>query len=205
MDKLEAAIKKYEQDVATQKSSGPWDFTPEQVAANKKVFAMVTDIIPFDDIHKHSDCDLIYRFLIAKRWKVEDAVKGLKDYIKYRQDNKLNEILWEHFPEELEKLYSFQGIDLQGRPIAYNRPDPAFVGEMMTKYPREYIIRYNLKAIEQGRRICLSLGVDRIASVVDMAKLGLAIVKNMSAMGLLKEISGIIQANFPENLKTMTV
>jgi hypothetical protein len=203
--KQEIAIRKYEADVASQTASGPFVFTPEQIAANKKVFSLLTDIIPFDDIHKHSDCDLIYRFLIAKRFNIDETVKGLREYVKWRADNKINEIIWEPFPDELERLYRFQGIDLFGQPIGYNRPDPTFVGEMMQKYPRELIIRYNMKVIEQGRRICLSLGADRIASIVDMDKLGISIVRNMGAMGLLKEVSTLIQHQFPENMKTMLI
>ncbi len=201
----EFAIKKYEADVASQNSSGPFTFTPEQIAANKKVFSMLTDLIPFNDIHKHSDCDLIYRFLIAKRFNIDDTVKGLREYVKWRTENKINEILWEPFPDELERLYRFQGVDLFGQPIFYNRPDPAFISEMMEKYPREFILRFNMKVIEQGRRICLSLGADRIASIVDMNKLGISIVRNMGAMGLLKEGSTLIQTQFPENMKTMLI
>ena len=201
----DAAIQRYADDIARQTKSGPWDLTAEHIAFNKQCFAMLTDVVPIPDIHKTSDCDLIYRFLIAKRWNVKEAAEGIRKYIVFRAENKMDQILWEPFPEELEKLYRFMGVDLTGQPVGYNRPNPAFVSEMMQKYPRELIIRNQLKIIEMGRRICLGLGVDRITCITDMGLLGVSIVTNLKAMGLIKEMSTVVQTHFPENMRTMLV
>jgi hypothetical protein len=201
----EAAIAKSERDVVAQTKSGPWELSAEQAAANRKVFAAITDIVPIPDIHKISDCDLIYRFLIAKRWNIEQTIDGLRKYVEFRVANKIDTILWEPFPEELEHLFTFRGLDLAGRPIAYNRPDPAFVSRMMEKHPREFLIRHQIKCVERGRRTCLSLGVDRMTTITDLSMLGLSIVSNMSAMGLLKEASTLVQTHFPENAAVILI
>ncbi len=62
------------------------------------------DILPIDDIHKVSDCDLIYRFLIAHRWDVAKAADGLRAYAERRAKNRMNDVLWEEFAPEVKQM-----------------------------------------------------------------------------------------------------
>ncbi|KPA75166.1 hypothetical protein ABB37_08828 [Leptomonas pyrrhocoris] len=63
-------------------------------------------IMPIPDIHKVSDCDLIYRFLIGRRMDVKLALGDLLHYIGFRERYDLNGILWDR---EVEA--TFNGLD----------------------------------------------------------------------------------------------
>nr|CAJ2469871.1 unnamed protein product [Leishmania braziliensis] len=63
-------------------------------------------ILPIPDIHKVSDCDLIYRFLIARRMDVSLATSDILHYIGFREKYNLDTILWDH-----EVVATFNGLD----------------------------------------------------------------------------------------------
>ncbi|KAG5482688.1 hypothetical protein CUR178_06725 [Leishmania enriettii] len=63
-------------------------------------------ILPIPDIHKVSDCDLIYRFLIARRMDINLATSDILHYIGFREKYNLNAILWDR---EVEAV--FNGLD----------------------------------------------------------------------------------------------
>ncbi|GET87248.1 hypothetical protein, unknown function [Leishmania tarentolae] len=63
-------------------------------------------VLPIPDIHKVSDCDLIYRFLIARRMDVNLATNDILHYIGFREKYNLDAILWDR---EVETL--FNGLD----------------------------------------------------------------------------------------------
>lgn len=204
MDKLMA---RYEADVASQARSGPWEITDEQRKLNRRLFAMLIDLAPFRnyDIDCLSECDLCYRFLIANRWDVDKSAKAMRANATWRVESKINQLLWQPFPPELESLIRFHCIDMHGRPVYLWRPHPSYLTELMNKFPREQIIMFYIKVIEQGRRISLSVGVDRITAVLDLSMLGIRQLSNLKAMSLIKEISALIQREFPENLMVMLV
>ncbi|KAG5509088.1 hypothetical protein JKF63_06096 [Porcisia hertigi] len=63
-------------------------------------------ILPIPDIHKVSDCDLIYRFLLARRMDVHLATTDILHYIAFREKYSLDTILWDR---EVESI--FNGLD----------------------------------------------------------------------------------------------
>lgn len=63
-------------------------------------------ILPIPDIHKLSDCDLIYRFLIGRRMDVGLATSDILHYIGFREKYNLNTILWDR-----EVEVTFNGLD----------------------------------------------------------------------------------------------
>eukprot|EP00672_Neobodo_designis_P028549 CAMPEP_0174854098 /NCGR_PEP_ID=MMETSP1114-20130205/29970_1 /TAXON_ID=312471 /ORGANISM="Neobodo designis, Strain CCAP 1951/1" /LENGTH=287 /DNA_ID=CAMNT_0016088771 /DNA_START=43 /DNA_END=906 /DNA_ORIENTATION=+ len=198
----------YEKDLATITHSGPHEVGAEQQALNRQVFEMLkpTEILPFDDIHKISDCDLIYRFLIAQRWDADKTAAELIEYMRWRKENNMNDILWEKHPDEIvEVLPFYQGIDNDGNPIFYDRPSPAKIGELLKTYDRAQIIRGHFVMMEQGRRLCKAMNRDRVTCLFDMAMLNMSIVTNPSAVGLLKECSKLDQKYYPENMRTMMI
>ncbi len=131
----------YNEDLANIKHSGPHEVGDEQKALNRQVFNQCRDIMPIDDIHKISDADLIYRFLIARKWNVADVVKNLHEYVEFRQKENLNNVLWEDFPEEVLQLRcKFQGFDKFGHPVFYDCPEPKLIGVLLQKLPREVLL-----------------------------------------------------------------
>jgi hypothetical protein len=194
----------YEKDLAGIDHSGPHLITEEQKLLNRQVFAACRDVMPFDDIHKLSDADLIYRFLIARKWSVEEAVKNIREYVVWRKENRLNEVLWEPLPEEALQLQcKFQGFDKFGHPVFYDTPEPKVISSLLQKLPREICLRAHFAVMEQGRRWQKIYKTDRVSCVYDLSHLTIAIVTNPRAVGFLKELTKIDQHYYPENMRTM--
>ncbi|KPI88391.1 hypothetical protein ABL78_2510 [Leptomonas seymouri] len=63
-------------------------------------------VMPIPDIHKVSDCDMIYRFLIARHMDVKLALNDILHYIAFREKYNMNGILWDR---EVES--TFNGLD----------------------------------------------------------------------------------------------
>ena len=93
-----SATDPYEEELKRFEHSGPHEIDDERREKNREVRALLKDIMPIDDIHKISDCDLVFKFLIARRWDSEAAAKGLREYATWRAGNKMNEVLWEEMP-----------------------------------------------------------------------------------------------------------
>lgn len=110
---------RYQQDINTK---GTLSFEPDPTDAQKSKGSsaaptypenltvrdprQLRQILPIPDIHKVSDCDLIYRFLIARRMDVDLATNDILHYIAFREKYSLDTILWDR---EVEML--FNGLD----------------------------------------------------------------------------------------------
>jgi hypothetical protein len=196
----------YEAELRRITTSGLHEIDDEQRLLNRAVYADIADILPFDDVHKVSDCDLIYRFLIAKRWDTPEAAAALRAYNDWREEMGLNGILWEPVNDAVAAIMPcFRGTDNFGHPIFYDRPDPAKMGVMLVTYPREDILRAHFVMMEQGRRLCKIMGTDRVSCVLDMAMLNMALVTNPTAVGFLKEMSHLDQTYFPEHIRSLLI
>ena len=196
----------YESELARIDHSGPHEIGDEQRALNRAVAAELADLLPIDDIHKVSDCDLIYRFLIAHRWHVQKAGDAVREYAAWRAELGLNNVLWEKFPDEvMEATPFFRGTDVFGFPLFFNRPDPAKLMAAKEVCPRDEIVRCHLMMMEQSRRVQVATGVDRCSCILDMSQLSFSLVTNPFAIGLLKEMSTLDQKWYPENLRTMVI
>lgn len=194
----------YEADLARITHSGPHEINDDRRAVNREAWSKCQDIMPIDDIHKICDCDLLYRFLIAHRWDVKNAVQAIHDYAAYRKEHNLNAVLWEEFPDELMPLLGkYQGYDREGHPIFYDKPDPRLIAELLHKFPRDILIRTHFAVMEQGRRLQKVHGVDRVSCVMDLSLVSMGIVANPRAVGFLKEITKTDQQLYPENMRTM--
>lgn len=196
----------YESELARITMSGPHVIGEDQRQLNRLVAEEIADILPIDDIHKVSDCDLIYRYLIARLWNPGPAIAGIRAYVAWREDLMLNGIAWEKFPDDVyPAMPHFQGVDVDGNPVFYDRPDPKLAGELLVKYSKDALLRMHAGFMEQGRRLQVMLGKDRMSCVLDMSKCTMSVVTNPSAMSLIKAMSTMDQTYYPENMRTMLV
>lgn len=119
--KVFVRLLRYQQDINTR---GTLPFEPDPTDAQKKSKGgnsaapaypenltirdprQLKQILPIPDIHKVSDCDLIYRFLIARRMDVDLATNDILSYIGFREKYSLDTILWDR---EVEAV--FNGLD----------------------------------------------------------------------------------------------
>ena len=196
----------YEQDLAAQTTSGPHVIGAKEVEANRAVAGQLQDIMPFADLHKMNDCDLIYRFLIAKKWAVPATVTALREYMDYRKKENLDSILWEEFPPKAENLAApYRGFDREGHPLYIDQPDPAMLSQLLAEFPKELLLRVHLRAMEEGRRLQKMFNADRVTCVVDFSNMTMSIVRNTKALSFMKEMSHYDQMYYPENMRTMLI
>lgn len=200
-------LDQYEKDLSQQTHSGPHKIDADRQLLNRNVFESLTDVLPFDDIHKQSDCDLIYRFLIAKKWDVSEAVKALREYSAFRKEHRLNEILWESVPEEMRTVLAcdYSGFDLEGHPIFFDRPDPKGITTLLNKFTRDELMKTHFRMMEQGRRLCKEYKTDRVTCILDLTNLTMSVVANTAAIGFLKAMAHVDQSMYPENMRFMLI
>lgn len=188
----------YEKAVRAIKSSGPHTLTAVHAEKNLSAFQKVKDLLPFDDIYKVSDADLVYRFLIGRHWREPDAIEMIRHYITVRKEENINSILGETFPDDLlSTTASFYGVDMDNRPILWFKPDPALILPVMKKYEIKSVSRANYRQSEQARFLSLALGADRCTYVMDLEKITLSSVK-MTTVGFVKEVVKVLQLYYPE-------
>lgn len=196
----------YEQDINKQIRSGPHAIGAEQQAKNREVVSLIEDILPIPDIHKTSDCDLIYRFLIAKKWDAGVTAQAIRDYVKWRKAERIDELLWETFPSDTDSLNCvYKGFDREGHPVYFDRPDPKILGLLLVAHPKELLMRVHLRSMEQGRRLQKMYGVDRVTCVIDFNMMSMSMVTNPSAMRFMKALAHEDQTMYPENMRFMLI
>eukprot|EP00744_Colponema_vietnamica_P020121 GILI01028562.1.p1 GENE.GILI01028562.1~~GILI01028562.1.p1 ORF type:complete len:312 (-),score=47.45 GILI01028562.1:81-971(-) len=167
---------------------------------------MIEDILPIPDIHKTNDCDLIYRFLIAKKWDTKITAQAIRDYVKWRKDERIDELLWETFPADTDALNCvYKGFDREGHPVYFDRPDPKVLGVLLVAHPKELLMRVHLRSMEQGRRLQKMYGVDRVTCVIDFNMMSMSMVTNPSAMRFMKALAHEDQTMYPENMRFMLI
>ena len=202
-------IDEYHLDLELQTFSGPHEITDERRALNLKTFDLLrchhnpndgrSTVLPFADIHKKSDCDLIYRFLIAKKWNVGDTIKGLLEYDVWRREHRLNEILWEKFPTDIVTVISkqYKAFDRLGHPVFFDKINPALLPNLLAKYSQEQLLRVHFRMMEEGRRLCKEYRSDRVTCLLDMSLLSLSLVANKAGIAYLREMARIDQLMYP--------
>ncbi|CAD2221908.1 hypothetical protein AGDE_06867 [Angomonas deanei] len=99
----------YEEDSAARRKKHKDDIIEDQQYPENmyvQSFLCLKKVLPIPDIHKVSDCDMIYRFLIARRSDENLALQDIKYYLAFREKYDLNHILWDM---EVEAMYN--GLD----------------------------------------------------------------------------------------------
>ncbi|KPI87356.1 hypothetical protein ABL78_3544 [Leptomonas seymouri] len=204
----------YEEDFVAQKMSGPIVFTEEQRQKNREVLRCVSDLLPFEDAYKRSDCDLIYRFLIGKHWNVQLAEKALREYIELRKKERMDGLIGEHLHPTIEAAlcpcYSngtpcpIYGLDKAGLPILWLSPDASKVIAAMKQFTDEQLVRGQMRATELGRFVCRARGVDRCIYVIDLGGITMSSV-NKATLGCLKGVMNVLQIAYPEIMRRLLI
>lgn len=195
----------YELDFSAITGSGIHTFTPEHKQKNRLVMQAVEDILPLKDINKTNDCDMIYRYLIARHWDVELAAKSIREYIQWRAEERIDEVMWEPVaPRVSETVASFYGVDKEGYPLLWDAPNPKLVVEVLKSTSKEEMLRAHYKMMESARYLSRTNGVDRISYVLDLTLVTVSSVTSES-IGILKEMSKKDQTYYPEVMRRMLI
>jgi len=152
------------------------------------------------------------RFLRARKLDVDAAMEMLKNHLKWRKENNVDNIL-EDGPKEknfkvLDKYWPgfYGGVDLDGVPIWVDRLSQIDPETFLTIMPKESIISYHIytteKAMRVKKKISAEKGKNCYTGVVieDMAGFGR---KHMTSacIDIFKSINSINADNYPECLK----
>eukprot|EP00796_Vickermania_ingenoplastis_P008205 gene8205-5730_t len=197
----------YQRDFEAQKTSGPVTFTPQHREKNMEVYKKVKDLLPFNDIYRVSDCDLVYRFLIGKHWSVEQAAEAIREYIELRQKESINEILGTTSePEAQSVVAEIYGEDLDGHPVLWFRPDPTLIFAAMKKFDKNEneLTRANLRQMEQARFCSLAVGKDRCTYVMDLEKISMTTITK-STVDFVRDLTKVLQRYYPEIMHRLIV
>ncbi len=175
----------------------------------KKLMSEHSDIFPFQgDRFRFSDEDLIYRFLVAKGWREEGAVKGIVKYFHWRKESSADEVFnTPHYPYP-EKMFAcslngFYGKDKDGYPVRYDRPIPEEIVQAMETLPWDTIVKHHIAVHEVTRAQQQHLGKDRTTVVLDLKHVGLHSIKHPKVFSLMGKFADLDQQMYPENLKAM--
>ena len=195
----------YEADFLRITHTGPHLICDELRSKNRLLYKRLADIVPLQDALKINDCDLIYRFLVARKCDVDVAERSVRDYISWRQRERIDLIFEEKFPEDLLAAQSkLLGVDKEGYPVMYNTPDPTTLASLLKKYPLVLLMRGNIMMIEKARSGCLQHRVDRVTWVVDLSLMTLRSL-TVAASSFLKAMSRHTQEVYPELMRRMLI
>ncbi|CCW69277.1 unnamed protein product [Phytomonas sp. Hart1] len=195
----------YKRDFARLSESGQIVFTEKQKLKNLELRDAVRDLLPIDDDHKISDCDLIYRFLIGQKWDCKTAQARLRAYVQFRKEERINGILNECPPPILTSMLSvIYGVDVNGYPVVWIAPDHAILMSVLNSFQKKVLLRAQIQVMERGRFLAKALGVDRCLYVINFKKITLSSV-NSTILGFLKSMNIILQALYPEIMSKILV
>ncbi|RNF02360.1 Sec14 cytosolic factor [Trypanosoma rangeli] len=188
----------YEADHAAQTRSGTTVLTEEHKRKNLDLHSRVADILPLDDNHKLSDCDLLYRFLIGRQWKVESAEVSLRNYIALRKEQKLNSIIAEQYCGNVESTASvLYGFDKDGLPVMWNTPDFRLLVTLIKGGFKRDLLRIQMQVMEKARFLAKERQVDRCMVVLDLCHTNISSV-NSHTLAFAREFAKVMQEYYPE-------
>ncbi|KAJ3294541.1 hypothetical protein HK104_003505 [Borealophlyctis nickersoniae] len=182
----------------TYPTSFPPAFTPEQAGQidgfQKR---LEEDVIPkeFTDEEKEKArrfCDptCLRRYLVAHRWKLDDAVKGLRDTLLWRKEYKVDSITAEEIASEAKGATNyFNGFDIHGRPILYLKKKDGTENHQLNVRMLVHNIETAIKAMPAG--------VEKLLVIMDFTLYSRA---NSPPLSISRLTLHILSAHYPERL-----
>lgn len=153
----------------------------------------------------HEGTDIILlKFLKASDFKGSEAFHMLRNTLRWREENKVDQILDEKFPSELEKLVYMNSTDLQGRPLCYHsygvlKDKDSYKRIFGSRDKCKEFFRWTVHFMEKSVRRSLSFkpgGVDSMVHIMDLKNLQKSSMKELR--GVLKNNFVLLQDNYPE-------
>ncbi|XP_065888646.1 uncharacterized protein [Dysidea avara] len=146
------------------------------------------------------------RFLRARKFVVQDALKQYRETCDWRREKDVDTILERPQPleEEIQEILasSYHGFDKEGRPL-YLQCSGSMDVERLVAFPIDDLIYrhvyHNEKQISRAEQNSTRLGrnIETVAEIHDMSGMGLVHRKSLS---LLRNVINIDQTYYPERL-----
>ncbi|KAJ9455634.1 Phosphatidylinositol/phosphatidylcholine transfer protein SFH1 [Diplonema papillatum] len=207
-----------------QVKSGPHTLSPPQIELFEKCKALLKEKRKeqgwaegqplLEDNMKLTDEDLALRFFVARDGKVEDAVRDALNSIEWRKKENIENIFeWCHetFPADItyksqtNGLCGFHGLDAEGFPVWWDRPNHKGILELVDKYGMDSVMRWHFASVERGREVARWLNVDRITIVLDLQDVSATNVLFGKSGALLRAQSKADQVVYPELMRKLFI
>ncbi|CAL8091594.1 unnamed protein product [Calicophoron daubneyi] len=182
----------------------------EQLSEDEKN-TLTTFLNNVKDIGREECSSKLYliRWLRARSWNLQEAEKMLRNHIRWRVENHVDNIMsWFKTPDVVENYFpgSIFGQDKRGRPLMIapvGRFDPKTFMRAITKADflrsRIYQMEYTLKVIFPDASRRAGTYIDQLSLIMDMEGLGLKHL-NPSWLSFASESVTMLDANYPEVL-----
>ena len=191
----------------TEAQTGMLDQMREEYKTNPKWHANLTiEEGKIADPGTLTDADL-QRFLKARKWDLEAAMKQLNDTIAWRKKNAIDHVLDDPHPMALDfkKVVPtcFGLVDKFGRPVLIQRPGLIDVKILKSHISEHTAIACHAYTQETIRKKCreqsLALGrpVNKLLSILDLTGLSMDVT---DALPLVKAMAGVDERYYPETL-----
>lgn len=154
--------------------------------------------------HESTDTVLL-KFLKAKDFKVQEAFKMLQKTLKWRKDNKIDDILEEDLLLNLEpgKVLCVNSADKEGNPLCYTMygafKDKGFYKRVLgTEEDREKYLRWRIQIMERMiKKLTLKAGeADAVLQITDFKNLPVPEMKELRSVT--KKSFLLLQSYYPE-------
>lgn len=155
------------------------------------------------------------RFLRARKFDIKKTFEMFEKYVKWRIENKVDQIFTYRFPEVLnvKEIYphGLHKTDKYGRPFYIERIGVLSVDELFKRTTKERIIQYYIREYEKLRLIVhtscsIAAGqkIEKGCTVLDMLGGGSSLL-TPKVYGFVKIATSICQDYFPEMLGIMFI
>ncbi|KAJ3034120.1 hypothetical protein HDV00_005441 [Rhizophlyctis rosea] len=171
--------------------------TEEQNSALATVRSQVKEIVP-STFTEHEQAYAINwltdaclrRYLVAHKWNVENAVKGLKDTVTWRKEYGVDSITPEEVrPESVTGCNYFNGFDKAGRPIIYLKKRAVSENPELNVRLLVYSIETAINAMPEG--------IGKLHIIMDFTHYTRA---NSPPLHISRLTLTILQSHYPERL-----
>ena len=194
-------------------SGFPDDCSPEQLAILSKFRQEVRGMVgcsdpPYDDVY-------LLRFLRARKFDFNKALEMWKNFIKWRRDNNVDNILEVPFPEtpNIKQNYphGYFRTDKLGRPIYIERIGALKFDALLKTVEINRLEQYFIQSFERLINVIFPAcgrvkgkRVDQTCYIMDLKGAGMKLM-SQKMRDILKLASGIGQDYYPETLGNMFI
>ncbi|KAL3820909.1 hypothetical protein ACJIZ3_006814 [Penstemon smallii] len=146
--------------------------------------------------------ELLFKFLRAREFKVNDAFEMLKNTLEWRKENKIDSIIEEDFGNEYDSMSYMKGLDREGHLVCYNiygvfANDDVYNKTFGTEASRERFLRWRLQLMEkQIQKLDFSNGMSSLLQINDLKNTPGPSRRDLRLAT--KRAVGILQDNYPE-------
>ena len=148
---------------------------------------------------------VLLKFLRARSFVVNDALKMLTDCLKWRKDFKIGDLMSETFPESLQEGGIVYGQDLSKCPVTYNFYGKMKFSEILASEDGkglETFLRWRVKLQESAiQQLDFDAGIEHVMQIHDYEGASMFDMDSRMKEASSKVIS-LFQDNYPEMLST---